>query len=113
MAKFKQLVLNPYISDNIYLDLNIDNLIQMYEKARKELDDINKFFNIRSQRDSKLVLLPPVNRRAKKHELRILFEELCFTSKLNYQDVSSFLKMLDDRVKEIESAIDHHFDLIK
>lgn len=36
MAKFKQQILQPYISENFYSDLNVTNLINMYEKAKKE-----------------------------------------------------------------------------
>ena len=95
------------------MELNVDNLIYMYEKARKEEVDIKEFFNIRSYNDAKFVLTPPVNRRVKKQELRIIYEELCYTSKLTYSEVNNYLNMLDGRVHEIENVIDSHFDLIK
>ena len=95
MARFKEQILRPYVSENIYMELNIENLIRMFEKARKELDDINMYFNIRSGSDRKNVLTPPMNRRVKKHELRILFEELCYTTKLTFKEVISYLNMLD------------------
>lgn len=95
------------------MELNVDNLIYMYEKARKEEVDIKDFFNIRSHADAKLVLTPPINRRVKKQELRIIFEELCYTSKLTYSEVNNYLNMLDRRVHDIEKVIDSHFDLIK
>ena len=85
----------------------------MYEKSSKELDEANLFFNIRTAMDQKFVLTAPINRKVKKHDLRVLFEELCYTSKLTYTEVQSYLVMLEGRLKELESAIDHHFDLIK
>ena len=85
----------------------------MYEKSCKELDEANMFFNIRTPMDQKLVLTAPLNRRVKKNDLRILFEELCYTCKLTYTEVQSYFSMLEGRIKELESAIDHHFELIK
>ena len=85
----------------------------MFEKARKELDDINMYFNIRNLSDRKNVLTPPMNRRVKKHELRILFEELCYTSKLTFKEVISYLNMLDERTLNVQEAINNHLELIK
>ena len=82
MAKFKKLMLHPNLSDNIFNEMNIKNLKFMYEKAIKEDQDINAYFNIRNEADAKIVLTPPINRRVKKHELREIFEELCFTAKI-------------------------------
>lgn len=85
----------------------------MYDKACKELDEINMFFNIRTAMDAKLVLTAPINRSIKKHDLRILYEELCYVCKLTYSEVQTYLSMLEGRLMELESAIDHHFELIK
>jgi len=82
MAKFKKLMLHPNLSDNIFNEMNIKNLRFMYEKSVKEDADINSYFNIRNESDAKIILTPPINRRVKKHELREIFEELCFTAKL-------------------------------
>ena len=46
MQKFKQQLTKPYISENFFMDLNIENLIMMYEKVLWELKDTNKCFNI-------------------------------------------------------------------
>ena len=96
------------------MDLNVTNLIYMYEKAKKEDVDIKAFFNIRGRHDDKkMILTPPINRRVKKHELRIVFEELCFTSKLTFSEVDRYITMMEQRITDIEEVIDHHFDLIK
>lgn len=89
------------------------NLIYMYEKAKKEESDTKAFFNIRSKTDKRQILTPPINRRVKKHELRIVFEELCFTTKLTFNEVNEYLTILEKRVSDIEEVIDHHFNLIK
>ena len=95
------------------MELNVTNLIYMYEKAKKEETDTKAFFNIRSSSDKRVVLTPPINRRVKKHELRIIFEEICFTCKLTFSEVIEYLKILEKRVTDIEEVIDHHFELIK
>lgn len=95
------------------MELNVTNLTYMYDKAKKEESDSKAFFNIRSKSDKKIVLTPPINRRVKKHELRIVFEELCFTTKTTFSEVNEYLSMLERRVTDIEYVIDHHFDLIK
>lgn len=53
MAKFKQQILQPYISDNLYMELNVTNLIYMYEKSKKEEKDTKAFFNIRCKTDQR------------------------------------------------------------
>ena len=78
------------------------NLIYMYEKAKKEESDTKAFFNIRSKTEKRQVLTPPINRRVKKHELRIVFEELCFTTKVTYNEVIEYLEKLETRVTDIE-----------
>lgn len=113
MAKFKKLMLHPNLSDNIYNEMNIKNLKFMYEKSLKEETDIKSYFNIRNEADAKIILVPPVNRRVKKHELREIFEELCFTAKLQYADVFDYLDDMRKRVLDIEKVIDHHFKLIQ
>ena len=63
MAKFKKLTLHPNLINNIFMELNIKNLQQMYEKSIKEENDINYFVNISSPADALIVLTPPLNRR--------------------------------------------------
>lgn len=95
------------------MDFNITNLKLMYDKAKKEELDINEFFNIRCPSDANLVLTPPISKRAEKHELRIIFEELCYTNKILYDEVFDYLGEINKRVKDVEKVIDHHFELIK
>ena len=59
----------------------------MYDKAKREFKAMNHFFNIREPNDAAIVLTPPASRRVKRHELRIVFEELCYTAKLTYREV--------------------------
>ena len=113
MAKFKKLMLHPNLSDNIFNEMNVKNLKHMYEKSIKEEADIRSYFNIRNEADARVILTPPINRRVKKHELREIFEELCFTAKLQYSDVFDYFEDMRKRVTDIEKVIDHHFGLIK
>ena len=72
-------MIKPYISENIYLDLNIDNLIMFYERSLKELDDFNKLFNI-NDHNREAVLIDPECDYDKKDPVRQVFEEICYVS---------------------------------
>ena len=76
------------------MDLNIENLIMMYEKALWELKDTNKCFNITDEESQIEVLTKPLQGE-KRQELRIIFEEICFVSKLLPDEVEKYVK---DRV---------------
>ena len=51
------------------MELNIINLKQFYDRARKEMNDINKYFLITKENEKQV--LTPVSRGKKKPELRI------------------------------------------
>lgn len=55
MARFRLQIEKPYWSDNIYLELNITNLKCFYDRALKELRDINNYFGI-TKDNEKLVI---------------------------------------------------------
>ena len=46
LLRFRMQIEKPYLSDNIYLELNIENLTQCYIRAKKDIKDINDFFGI-------------------------------------------------------------------
>ena len=46
LLRFRMQIEKPYWSDNIYLELNIENLTQCYIRAKKDIEDIHKFFSI-------------------------------------------------------------------
>ena len=98
MQKFRQQLTKPYVSENYFMDLNIENLIMMYEKVLWELKDTNKCFNITDEESKKLVLTKPF-KGEKKHDLRIIFEEICFVSKTQPEEVIKYLDYLEDRVE--------------
>lgn len=93
------------------MELNIINLKQFYDRARKEMNDINKYFLI--TKDNEKQVLTPVSRGKKKPELRIQFEERCYQTKLSHLEVVQFLDFMKKRVKDIEEVIDKHFDMVK
>ena len=45
----------------------------------------------------------------KKQRAQIIFEEICYTSKVTPQEISRYLDCLKGRVRAIEETIDHHF----
>ena len=108
MQKFKQQLTKPYISENYFIDLNIENLIMIYEKVLWELKDTNKCFNITDEQSKDQVLTKPL-KGEKRCDLRIIFEEICFVSKTQPEDVIKYLEYLEDRVDQVENVIDQHF----
>ena len=80
----------PYWSDNIYLELNIENLTQCYIRAKKDIVDMHKFFSITKQ--NKDEVLTEVKRN--KSDNRIQFEEKCYLTKLTFEEVDRYLEIL-------------------
>jgi hypothetical protein len=111
LARYRTQIEKPYLSDNIFMEINIINLKQFYERARKEQKDINNYFLVTKENEQ--VVLTRVLPGKKKPELRIQFEEKCFMTKLSHQEVVSYLQMMKKRVADIEEVIDSHFDLLK
>jgi hypothetical protein len=58
----------PYLSDNIYLELNIENLTQCYIRAKQDLKDLCLFFLITEENEAEVFL--DVGKRIKS-EIRI------------------------------------------
>jgi glutamyl/glutaminyl-tRNA synthetase len=46
LLRFRMQIEKPYWSDNIFMELNIENLKQCYIRAKQDLKDINSFFMI-------------------------------------------------------------------
>jgi RecB family endonuclease NucS len=87
-------------------------LIKFYKRAKKDFAEINLFFNL-NENNAKIVLTPLLSRFAKKDQLRITFEEICYTNKITDDDVKSYLSLLEDRIEDIEDVINMHIDLVK
>ena len=111
LLRFRNQIEKPYWSDNIYMELNIENLKQCYIRALKDLKDIEKFFKI-DDKTRKLVLTV-VSKKGKRSDLRIQFEEKCFLTKLTQEEIESYIGMLKHRISDIEYVINLHFDTIK
>jgi hypothetical protein len=45
-------------------------------------------------------------------DLRIIFNEICFVSKVEQNEVMAYLDFLFKRIETIEKVINHHFMLI-
>jgi hypothetical protein len=112
MAKFKLLALKPNASDNIYSELNISYLIKFYKRAKRDLQEIEQFFNI-SEETRAQVLTPLVSKYAKKEDLRVIFEELSYVNKVHEIEIKWYLGLLEERIEDIEFAIDSHLDTVK
>ena len=55
MIRFRQQILHPNYSDNIYMEMNITNLKKFYERALKQLADILKFFSITPENEEQVL----------------------------------------------------------
>ena len=53
----KEKILNPYKSNNIYKEFNIQNLVKMYERALKDIDDFLLFFGIHNKEDAETAFI--------------------------------------------------------
>jgi hypothetical protein len=111
MARFRLQIEKPYWSDNIYLELNITNLKYFYDRAKKELRDINDYFGITDTNEE--IVTTEVLPGFKKTDERIEFEERCYITKLTFKDVLDFLEMQKQRIRDIEEVIDSHFNSLK
>ena len=80
LLRFRMQIEKPYWSDNIYMELNIENLKQCYIRAQKDLVDIEKFFMITEE--TKKEVLTIISKKGKRSDLRIQFEEKCYLMKL-------------------------------
>lgn len=69
MARYLLQIEKPYLSDNIYMELNITNLRQFYERAVKEMKNINEYFLITKENEKEV--LTEIEKGKKKSELRI------------------------------------------
>jgi hypothetical protein len=82
----------PYWSDNIYLELNIENLTQCYIRAKQDLKDLCKFFLITDENEIEVFTVARF-----KSEIRIQFEEKCYLTKLTSGEVRRYLDILKKR----------------
>lgn len=112
MERFKQRLTKPHISENIYMDMNIENLIMMYERSIKDLEEWNKLFNINEQ-NRDIILTDPKCAYDQKDKLRQIFEEICYTTQITNEQVFTYFGFLEKRIKDIQVTIDHHFKFIK
>lgn len=56
----------------------------------------------------------PRNKKSEKiHRLRDLFLEQCYMSNITEEDVKEYDDLLKKRIRDIEEAIDSHFEFIK
>jgi hypothetical protein len=100
----------PYWSDNIYLELNIENLTQCYIRARQDLKDLRLFFLITDENEEEV--FTDVGKRLKS-EIRIQFEEKCYLTKLTFDEVRRYLDILKKREVDVEEVINEHYDTVK
>ena len=112
MAKFKLLSLEPNASENIYSELNISYLIKFYKRAQMDFQEIQKFFNI-NDNTREVVLKPIISKFVKKDKLRICFEEICYTNRITEYEVKTYLRLMEERIDDIEEVIDMHIDLVR
>jgi hypothetical protein len=110
--EFYKKVVHPDFSDNVFMELDVPNLFNAYQRAVRDLEDIHRYFNIDESTVLK-VLKPHTSKTKKKPKLRVIFEEICYVCNLTFEEVTLYLDMLQQRIKDIEGVINHHFDLIR
>ena len=49
LEEVKKRITNPYKANNIFIEFNMKNLVKMYERSIKELDDFLMFFGIENK----------------------------------------------------------------
>ena len=101
----------PYWSDNIYLEMNIENLTQAYIRAKQDIKDIRQFFSVTDQNEEEV--FTEVMVESLKTEPRIQFEEKCYLTKLTFWEVRQYFDQLNKRQKDIEEVINQHFNTFK
>ena len=52
LQRFKKQIEKPYWSDNIYLELDIENLTQSYIRAIQDIKDLKNFFCITDENET-------------------------------------------------------------
>lgn len=67
------------MSNNLFMEIDIPNLIKFYEKCLREIKDIHNFFNMSNERVKIEILEPLPNYKTR---TRVVFEEICYTSKV-------------------------------
>ena len=99
----------PDFSENILAEFDCLNLSNFYERAKKELVDFLDIFNLGPDDFIDYDLLEPDG----EHPKKIMFQEICFMSRINNENVRKYQKFLHKRIRDIETIIDKHFKLIK
>jgi hypothetical protein len=99
LLRFRMQIEKPYWSDNIYLELNIENLTQCYIRAKQDLKDLCRFFLITDENE--VEIFTDAGKRFKS-EIRIQFEEKCYLTKLTSGEVRRYLDNLKKRQDDIE-----------
>ena len=92
LLRFRNQIEKPYWSDNIFMELNIENLKQCYIRAQQDLKDINKFFMISSATRKEVLTI--ISKKGKRTDLRVQFEEKCYLTKLTQEEIVNYLEML-------------------
>ena len=97
--EYKDKIMYPYKSQNIFKELNMENLTKMYQRAHKEEMDALRCFNITSEERREIVLSK--DKKHEKEKYKIIFNEICFISKVVPEEVDEYLKYLTKRRKVI------------
>lgn len=111
LLRFRNQIEKPYWSDNIYMELNIENLKQYYIRSIKDLEDIKDFYKISPATEREVLTI--ISKKGKRSDLRIQFEEKCYLTKLTQEEIELYFQLLQQRIDDIEQVIDLHFDTIK
>lgn len=103
-------------SANLFNELNMVALDQLYERAGKEYQDFKALFNINDATEKYLHNYQPRRGGSTKtgriRKIREDFLELCYMSNIIEEDVKEYDGLLYRRINDIKEVIDAHFKLI-
>lgn len=90
-------------SDNIIKEFTTKNLSNFYDRCRRELGDFRLLFSLEPEQEIDNEFL----------EVNENFVQVCQMFRVTPIQVRRYYRFLENRVKEIESVINSHFNLIK
>jgi hypothetical protein len=111
LLRFRMQIEKPYWSDNIYLELDIENLTQSYIRAIQDIKDLKTFFCITDENETEVFTF--IGKSRQKSEIQIQFEEKCYLTKLTFSEVRRYLDILQKRHDDIEEVITQHYNTVK
>lgn len=84
-----------------------------YDKARRELRDIERFFNVYDKKSRQNVFTKPQDKDFDVPALRTTYMELLYYHRITEEQADHYMQLLKDRITNIEGVIDSHIALVR